>query len=43
MAWGRIAQLPDDISKALRSEVEGESGAAEKFLNYCDQETKGFR
>jgi hypothetical protein len=42
MAWGRIAQLPDDISKGLKSKAEGGSGAAQVFFDYCDREAKSF-
>ncbi|KAH7374071.1 putative short-chain dehydrogenase [Cadophora sp. MPI-SDFR-AT-0126] len=43
MAWGRIAPLPDDISKALKGKAEGGSGARQIFVEYCDRETKEFR
>jgi hypothetical protein len=43
MAWGRIAELPVDISKGLMSKAEGGTGAAQNFLDYCECETKGFR
>lgn len=43
VAWGRIAQLPQDISKGLKSKAGGGSGAAETFLEYCDRETKVFQ
>jgi hypothetical protein len=43
MAWGRVAELPDDITNGLKSKGDGENGAAEKFLEYCERETKGFQ
>ena len=45
MSWlgEGLAQLPDDVSKALKSKAEGGSGAAQTFWDYCDRETKSFR
>ncbi|EXJ70452.1 uncharacterized protein A1O5_06521 [Cladophialophora psammophila CBS 110553] len=43
MAWGRIADLPEDITKGLKSRAEGGSGAAKMFLDYCARETKDFQ
>lgn len=42
-AWGRVADMPEDISKGLKSKSEGGSGAAAKFLKYCDREVKSFQ
>jgi len=42
MAWGRIADLPDDIVKGMKSKSEGGTGAAQKFIEYCDREIKKF-
>lgn len=43
MAWGRVAGLPEDIINGLKNKVEGGSGAAEMFLEYCKRETKEFQ
>lgn len=42
MAWGRIAELPKDIVKGMKSEAEGGTGAKDKFMKYCDREVKDF-
>ncbi|RDL36357.1 Uncharacterized protein BP5553_05709 [Venustampulla echinocandica] len=42
MAWGRVADLPADLAKGLKSKNEGGSGNAEKFFGYCDREIKAF-
>ena len=42
MAWGRAAELPDDIIKGMKSEAEGGTGAAKKFFEYCNREIKDF-
>ena len=43
MAWGRVAELPEDITKGLKSKPEGGSGVTEMFLKYCERETKKFQ
>ncbi|KAJ5619790.1 hypothetical protein N7510_003774 [Penicillium lagena] len=43
MAWGRVEELPADITNALKSKAEGGSGAAQIFLDYCERETKPFQ
>jgi retinol dehydrogenase-12 len=42
MAWGRIADIQEDIVKGLKTKSEGGTGNAKIFLQYCDQETKNF-
>jgi hypothetical protein len=42
MAWRQITDLAKDIFGALKSNTGGESGAAQKFFNYCDRETVSF-
>jgi hypothetical protein len=42
MAWGRKAHLPKEVEDGLKSEAEGGTGAAGKFFQYCDTETKKF-
>jgi len=41
-AWGRLADVPEDIAKGSKSKSEGGTGAAAKFLSYCDQEVKAY-
>jgi retinol dehydrogenase-12 len=41
-AWGRLAQLPEDLSNAIRKTEDGGSGAADKFCTYCERETSRF-
>jgi retinol dehydrogenase 12 len=43
MAWGRIAELPEDVTKGLKSKEQGGTGAAEAFLEYCERHTKRFQ
>jgi retinol dehydrogenase-12 len=43
MAWGRIAELPEEITNALKSKAQGGSGAAAKFVEYCERETRKFQ
>ena len=42
MAWGRLADTPDDLIMGMKSKAESGSGAAAKFLEYCDREIKNF-
>jgi retinol dehydrogenase 12 len=42
MAWGRIADLPEDIIQGAKSNAEGGTGAKEKFFEYCNREINGF-
>lgn len=42
IAWGRIADLPEDLVKGLKSEANGGTGKAKKFLAYCDREINGY-
>jgi retinol dehydrogenase 12 len=42
MAWGRVADSPEDMIKGMKSEKEGGSGRAKIFLDYCDREIKDF-
>ncbi|KAE8444138.1 hypothetical protein EG329_000826 [Mollisiaceae sp. DMI_Dod_QoI] len=43
MAWGRIAELPRNITHGLRSKAEGGSGEAKMFVDYCERETIMFQ
>jgi retinol dehydrogenase-12 len=42
MAWGRIADMQEDIAKGLKDKAEGGNGAAKKFIEYCDREIEQF-
>lgn len=42
MAWGRLANLPDEVTKGLKSKSEGGTGVAQMFFDYCDREIKNF-
>jgi len=42
MAWGRSADLPDDITKGLKTKSEGGTGAAQIFQKYCECEVARF-
>ncbi|KAK0123802.1 hypothetical protein ONS95_008803 [Cadophora gregata] len=42
MAWGRIGELASDVKDGWKSEAKGGTGAAKKFLEYCDRETKEY-
>ena len=42
-AWGRKSELPENLLSALKSKLDGGSGAAAKFMEYCDRETKGLK
>lgn len=42
MAWGRKGYLPIEVASGLKSKAEGGTGAAGKFFEYCDRETKIF-
>jgi NAD(P)-dependent dehydrogenase (short-subunit alcohol dehydrogenase family) len=42
--WGRRHPAPrSDLIKALKRKKEGGTGLAESFVEWCEQETKGFR
>ena len=43
VAWGRVSELPEDITDGLKSKSEGGSGAAKIFLEYCERETNKFQ
>lgn len=40
--WGRFGDLPVGIEEAIKSEAEGGSGVADKFIAWCDRETEPF-
>lgn len=42
IAWGRNADLPNDILKGLKGKEEGGTGVAQTFFDYCDGEVKAF-
>lgn len=42
LAWGRVADMQEDVAKGLKSKSEGGTGAAKIFLEYCDRETRAF-
>jgi retinol dehydrogenase-12 len=42
MAWGRKAYLPLEAASGLKSKAEGGTGAAPKFFEFCDRETKNY-
>ena len=35
--WGRTGGFREDIEKALKSESEGGTGQAAKFVSWCDK------
>ncbi|KAH8591002.1 hypothetical protein B0O99DRAFT_520362 [Bisporella sp. PMI_857] len=41
-AWGRIAEMHKDIAAGLKSEAEGGSGKARRFLEFADKEISGY-
>ncbi|RDW81912.1 hypothetical protein BP6252_03024 [Coleophoma cylindrospora] len=41
-AWGRLCDLPVDLSAGLKSTSEGGSGASKKLLAFCERETSRF-
>jgi len=42
IAWGRIANLPEGIMKGMKNKADGGTGAAGRFVEYCERETRGF-
>ncbi|KAH8805960.1 putative short-chain dehydrogenase [Xylogone sp. PMI_703] len=42
MAWGRIAAVPAEVSKGIKSVAEGGSGRAKKFVEYLDREIASY-
>lgn len=40
--WGRFGHLPVGIENAMKPKSEGGSGVADKFLKWCDEQTKAF-
>jgi retinol dehydrogenase-12 len=42
LAWGRISKVTEDVARGRKSDTEGGTGAAKKFVEYCDHETKEF-
>ncbi|KAH7310354.1 putative short-chain dehydrogenase [Rhexocercosporidium sp. MPI-PUGE-AT-0058] len=42
MAWGRIGELAPDVQDGWKSKGNGGTGAAKKFFEYCERETKEF-
>lgn len=42
MAWGRLAKLPVDVVRGLKSKSEGGSGVSQTLYDYCDREIMQF-
>ncbi len=42
MAWGRIADMPQETVDGLKSKSEGGTGTAARFLEYCDREIRNY-
>ena len=42
-AWGRVSELPENLTSALKSKANGGSGTAAKFMEYCDREIESFK
>jgi len=38
----KLGELTNDVKDGWKSEAKGGTGAAKKFLEYCDRETKTF-
>ncbi|EEU35223.1 uncharacterized protein NECHADRAFT_54507 [Fusarium vanettenii 77-13-4] len=41
--WGRFGCLLEDIKQAVKSKEQGGTGTSEKFVEWCERETRGFR
>ncbi|KAJ3549262.1 hypothetical protein NM208_g590 [Fusarium decemcellulare] len=42
MPWGRFGLVKDDLVAAMKSRVEGGTGGAERFWEFCEEATKPF-
>ncbi|KAI1451195.1 NAD(P)-binding protein [Annulohypoxylon moriforme] len=40
--WGRFGNLPTEVERAMKSNSEGGTGVAAKFLEWCDKQTNAF-
>lgn len=40
--WGRLGELRKDIEAATKTEAEGGTGLAERFIAWCEKETRDF-
>lgn len=40
--WGRIGSFRTDVVQSLKGEDEGGSGKAQRFWDWCDEETKAY-
>lgn len=40
--WGRLGGIRKDVEAAAKSEGEGGTGLAGRFVAWCDEETKPF-
>ena len=43
LAWGRLAELPKHILDGLKSKIDGGTGEAKMFVDYCERETLAFK
>ncbi|KAF7542965.1 hypothetical protein G7Z17_g11124 [Cylindrodendrum hubeiense] len=41
--FGRFGRLPNDIESAFKTKQQGGSGVAQRFVDFCERETKAFK
>ncbi|KAH7015037.1 hypothetical protein EDB80DRAFT_323486 [Ilyonectria destructans] len=41
--WGRFGRLPCDIQSALKTKEQGGTGVAQRFVDFCERETKAYK
>ncbi|KAI0485135.1 hypothetical protein GGR56DRAFT_60616 [Xylariaceae sp. FL0804] len=41
--WGRLGTLPAALEKSMKSESDGGTGVATKFIQWCGKQTEGYQ
>ena len=42
ITWGRIANLNKHLAEGLKSKLDGGTGAAQRFYDWCEEESKPY-
>ena len=42
MPWGRFTEIPDSLEAGMKPVAKGGNGMLQRFVEYCDKETRAF-